>query len=107
MSDTSLDSKSILESAKFKHLVERRNRARFILTALSLVVYSFFVGGIAFYKEWFAEPLVDTGSIPLGILVTVVTIITMIFLEWIYVWYSQRVLDPAQAEVKQEFENHE
>ncbi len=107
MSSTPAKSEAILKSSSFQQLVKKRNNVRFALTALSLVAYCFFVGGIAFYNQWFAEPISSTSKIPVGIIVTIFVIVAMVFLEWLYVSISQKTLDPMQAAVKKEFDDYE
>lgn len=107
MSSTPDKAEAIVKTPGFQQLVKKRNKVRFALTALSMVFYCFFVGGITVYNQWFGEPISEHSKIPVGIVATIFVIIIMVFLEWLYVAYSQKYLDPMQAEVKKEFDNYE
>jgi uncharacterized membrane protein (DUF485 family) len=72
------------------------------MTLLSLSSYAFFVGGIVLYKDWFASPIVDGSSIPVGIPATILVIIFMVTLQYIYTKISDDYLDVLQAKVKKE-----
>ncbi len=95
--------KATLSSGAFKQLVKIRNTVRFILSFMLLACYMFFVGGIAFYNQWFGMPWRDGSSIPIGIIAAVVIIVTMVLLELIYIIISVKWLaslqDNAVAEV--------
>lgn len=107
MSCTKSSTEAVLKSSSFAVLVRKRNKVRFLLTMISLLFYGFFVGGIAVYNEWFAEPLIEGSRIPIGIYATVLVIVVMVLLEWLYVFISEKTLDPMQAQVKKELANHE
>ena len=83
----------------FIKLLKLRSRVRFTLTALLIGAHAFFVGGIAFYHDFFARPMSDESTITVGIVATVGVIITMILLEWVYIFISIRWLDPMQHKI--------
>ncbi|MBL4673982.1 MAG: DUF485 domain-containing protein [Arenicella sp.] len=83
----------------FRKLLKLRSRVRFTLAALLVLVHAFFVGGIAFYNDLFARPLQDGGTLTIGILAAVVVIIAMVLLEWVYIFISEKWLDPMQQKV--------
>ena len=87
----------------FVTLVKKRNRVRYTLTAAVVIVHAFFVGGIAFYRDWFAQPLYPNATITMGIAITASVIITMIVLECIYIYISGKYLDPMRAHVTEEY----
>lgn len=97
---------AILSSESFKTLVRVRNTVRFILSFLVLACHAFFVGGIAFYNQWFGSPWSVGSSIPQGIIVTVAIIVIMIVLEYIYIKISDRVIDPLQHRAVTEAADH-
>ena len=72
---------------------------RFTLSALLIAAHAFFVGGIAFYQDFFAQPVTEGGTLTVGIVATVAVIVTMIFLEWVYIFISVKWLDPMQKSV--------
>ncbi|MCF6194764.1 MAG: DUF485 domain-containing protein [Kangiellaceae bacterium] len=104
MSDASIDSKSrelqtIVETDKFQLLVKTRNKTRFILSVLTLLSHAFFVGGIAFYSHWFAQPISNGSSIPKGILYTIVVIASLVFLEFVYLYLNKKNIEPLLKEI--------
>lgn len=92
----------IVSSERFKNLVRVRNRSRFLLSILVFFVHAFFIGGIAFYNQWFAEPISDNSIIPRGIVYAVASIILMIFFEFVYIYLSKKVHQPLQDLAKEE-----
>lgn len=83
----------------FSKLVRARSRWRFFLALLILVSHAFFVGGIAFYREWFAEPASQGSSVTVGIVVTASVIVFMLLIEWVYIWVSDSRFDPEQRRI--------
>jgi uncharacterized membrane protein (DUF485 family) len=90
---------AVFANEKFNKLLRIRRAARYSLSFLLLVCHAFFVGGIAFYSQWFAQPLYAGSSIPLGIFFTVCVIIFMLVLEGVYIVLSNYIFDPLQREV--------
>ena len=86
-------------SPSFRRLVSLRNKVRFTLAALVVATHAFFVGGIAFYRDLFAQPISEGGTMTVGIVATVAVIVTMLLLEWVYIIISSKWLDPMQKEV--------
>jgi uncharacterized membrane protein (DUF485 family) len=86
-------------TSSFIKLVTLRSRVRFTLTAMLIGVHAFFVGGIAFYRDFFAQPVSDGATLTVGIVATVAVIVTMILLEWVYIFISGKWLDPMQKSV--------
>ncbi len=91
--------REISSSRDFQILNRQRNRARFLLAFFVLLLHAFFVGGIAFYNEWFGQMSTQGGSIPLGIVFTVVVIVLMVLAEGVYIWLAHRKFDPLQSRV--------
>jgi uncharacterized membrane protein (DUF485 family) len=89
-------------TSSFIKLVTLRSRVRFTLTAMLIGVHAFFVGGIAFYRDFFAQPVTQGGTLTIGIVATVAVIVTMIILEWVYIFISEKWLDPMQKSVVQD-----
>lgn len=83
----------------FLKLLKMRSRVRFTLAALLIGVHAFFVGGIAFYRDFFATKVADGSTITIGILAAVVVIVTMVLLEWLYIFISVRWMDPLQQQL--------
>ena len=92
----------ILESASFKALLKARRKTRITMTLLLLFSYSFFVGGIVLYQDWFASPISEGSAIPVGIPATILVIIIMVVLQYVYTTISERYLDVLQEKAKQE-----
>ena len=90
------------KSPSFIRLVKLRSKVRFGLALLVLAAHAFFVGGIAFYREFFARPFYEGGTITIGIVATVCVIVAMIVLEWVYILISEKWLDPLQKDVAAE-----
>lgn len=88
----------------FQNLVKLRSRVRFGLAFLLIATHAFFVGGIAFYRDFFAQPMAPGSTITVGILVTVGVIVAMIVLELIYILISEKYLDPLQQQVAHELQ---
>ncbi|MFT5611861.1 MAG: uncharacterized membrane protein (DUF485 family) [Arenicella sp.] len=78
---------------------------RFTLTAMLVAVHAFFVGGIAFYRDFFAQPVAPGATLTIGIVATVAVILVMILLEWIYIFISEKWLDPMQKSVVESTKN--
>ena len=85
----------------FRRLVSLRSKVRFILAFLVIASHAFFVGGIAFYRDWFAKPISVDSTMTVGIVATVVVIVLMIFLEFVYILISDKWLDPMQKAVSE------
>ena len=91
----------------FRKLVGLRSKVRFGLAFLLIAAHAYFVGGIAFYRDLFARPLSEGGTVTFGILVTVCVIVAMILLELVYILISDKHLDPLQKKVIEELQNQE
>ncbi len=89
----------ISSSEDFQLLSRRRNRSRWLLALFVLFLHAFFVGGIAFYNEWFGQMSTVGGSIPLGIVFTVIVIVLMVLSEAVYIWLGHRQFDPLQSRI--------
>ena len=106
MSNSNTDVSAILANESFRKLVRIRSTVRFTLAFMVLGLHAFFVGGIAYYTQWFGTPIAVDSSIPRGIFYTVVIILAMVFLELVYIWITHRTLDPLQEKVTAEVESH-
>lgn len=93
--------KTLHNNSLFKRLVRLRSNVRFTLSALLIAVHAFFVGGIAFYRDLFAQPVAEGSTMTIGIVATVAVIVTMILLEWVYIFIGYKWLDPMQKLVVQ------
>ncbi|MDE0841115.1 MAG: DUF485 domain-containing protein [Porticoccaceae bacterium] len=92
---------NILSSKRFKRLVQQRNRMRFRLALMALALHGFFIGGLVLYTDWFAERVVESSSLPVGILAAVFVIVLMVVSQGFYIWYSEKHFDPLQLEISQ------
>lgn len=82
----------------------RRRHRRFVLpvTALCLVWYFVYVLGAGYAPEFFAIPV--SGSINLGMVLGLAQVVTTFAVTTLYVWYANKYLDPAAAEIRAELE---
>ena len=97
----------IASSQDFQLLNRQRNRSRWVLAFFVVFLHAFFVGGIAFYNEWFGQMSTPGGSIPLGIVFTVVVIVLMVLSEAVYIWLSHTRFDPLQSRITTRIEENE
>ena len=91
--------KRIMAMPEFHQLHDKRQKVRVVLVTLAFTCFAFFVGGIAFYSDVFATPLHEGGTVTLGILFTALVIITLLFLEFIYILITDRTLEPLRLGV--------
>ena len=84
---------------EFHELHDKRQRTRFVLVALGLLCFAFFVGGIAFYSDFFATPVSDGATVTLGILFTALVIVALLFLEFLYILITDKTLEPLRLKV--------
>ncbi len=96
--------RALHKNPAFQQLVSKRNRTRFVLAMLVLIAHAFFVGRIAFYRNFFAQPISDESTLTVGIVAAVAVIVTMILLEWVYILISEKRLDPLQKSISQELD---
>mgnify|MGYP000053008278 CR=1 FL=1 len=92
----------ILTSPSVKALLKARRNTRIIMTLLLLCSYAFFVGGMVLYQDWFAQPISANSAIPIGIPATVLVLVTMVALQYVYTSFSEKYLDLLQAKAKKE-----
>jgi uncharacterized membrane protein (DUF485 family) len=94
--------KELLQSAEFKHLVNRRWKVSFILLALLFVSYYGYILLVASSKEWVSQKVssapdaVTTIAIPLG----VAAIVFAWALTAFYVVWANRSYDPEVERLK-------
>ncbi len=98
--DSRIDALAILNNLTFRQLVNIRNRIRTVLTALAFSCHAFFVGGIAFYNQWFAEPISVGSSIPKGIVITIIVILSLVIFEFIYLYLNKIYVEPLLEKIK-------
>lgn len=98
---------AILSSESFQRLLRLRGGIRFTLGFLVLLLHGVFVGGIAFYNQWFNQPLSQGSTITVGIAMAAFVIVLMVLLEALYIWISQKVFDPLQQQVLSQVSHHE
>lgn len=99
--------KRILAMSEFHQLHDKRQKTRFVLVILALFCFSFFVGGIAFYSDYFATPLSEGGTITLGIVFTALVIIVLLLLEFVYILITDRTLEPLRLQVMKKIAEQE
>jgi len=89
----------VLSAPRFRKLLRMRNGVRVSLSLVVVAFHFFFVGGIAFYRGFFAKPLFEGATITVGIASAAGVIISFIVLELIYILISKYKLDPLQTKV--------
>jgi uncharacterized membrane protein (DUF485 family) len=99
--------RDISSSQDFQLLSRQRNRSRWVLAFFVVFLHAFFVGGIAFYNEWFGQMITAGGSIPLGIVFTVIVIVLMVLSEAVYIWLGYRKFDPLQSRITARIDDNE
>ncbi len=80
----------VLKHPKYQELVRRRTRVSMMFFVATLIIYSGFILTMAYLPEVFAQPLGETWTMSVGLLV-VCSAVLMIAL---YVWFSNKVFDP-------------
>lgn len=82
----------------------RRRHRLFVLpvTALCLLWYFAYVLAAGYAPELFAIPV--WGSVNLGIVLGLAQVVTTFAVTTLYVWYANKHLDPAAAEIRAELE---
>jgi uncharacterized membrane protein (DUF485 family) len=90
----------ILESAKFKQLVNKRLKVTISLTALMLVVYFGFILSIAFYKQLLTIKIGE--HITLGLPIGLGIIVFAWLLTGFYTRWANRDYDKMVSELRNE-----
>ncbi|EFT9451205.1 TPA: DUF485 domain-containing protein [Salmonella enterica] len=83
----------IEDSARFRELVEKRQRFATILSVIMLAVYISFILLIAFAPGWLGTPLHAGTSITRGIPIGVGVIVISFVLTGIYIWRANGEFD--------------
>lgn len=83
----------IEDSARFRELVEKRQRFATILSIIMLVVYISFILLIAFAPGWLGTPLHEGTSVTRGIPIGIGVIVISFVLTGIYVWRANGEFD--------------
>jgi uncharacterized membrane protein (DUF485 family) len=82
---------SMLDDEDFKSLSVRKSRISLTFTAIELALYFGFVALIAFNKSFLSARL--SGAIPVGIPISVGTILLSLVFTGIYVWWANNKYD--------------
>ena len=83
----------IEDSARFRELVEKRQRFATILSIIMLAVYISFILLIAFAPGWLGTPLHAGTSVTRGIPIGIGVIVISFVLTGIYVWRANGEFD--------------
>ena len=83
----------IEDSARFRELVEKRQRFATILSIIMLAVYISFILLIAFAPGWLGTPLHAGTSVTRGIPIGVGVILISFILTGIYIWRANGEFD--------------
>ena len=94
--------RQVLDSQDFRRLVARRWTVSLLLTAALLAAYYGFILLVALDKTLLARRL--GGATTLGIPLAVLVIVVAWALTAIYVWWANRVYDPAVDRLRKRLE---
>ena len=87
---------------RFQHLVKRRKRFAWLLTACMLIIYFGYILLIAFRRDILSRPIGD-GVTTLGIPLGIGVILSGIVLTGIYVLRANRLYDPELEALRREY----
>jgi len=94
--------RAVQATPRFAELKRRHRRFVLPATALCLLWYFAYVLVAGYAPEFFAIPV--SGSINLGMLLGLAQVATTFAVTMLYVWYANKYLDPAAAEIRAELE---
>ncbi|AUY26762.1 MAG: DUF485 domain-containing protein [Mixta calida] len=83
----------IENSARFKELVQKRQRFALILSIIMLILYVGFILLIAFAPDWLGAPLHEGTNVTRGIPIGVGLIVISFLLTGVYVWRANGEFD--------------
>lgn len=92
----------IENSARFKLLVQKRQRFALILTIIMLILYVGFILLIAFAPNWLGTPLHEGTNVTRGIPIGVGLIVMSFLLTGIYVWRANGEFDRLTKQILDE-----
>ena len=83
----------IENSARFKELVQKRQRFALILSIIMLILYVGFILLIAFAPDWLGAPLHEGTNVTRGIPIGVGLIVISFLLTGVYFWRANGEFD--------------
>lgn len=83
----------IENSARFKELVQKRQRFALIVSIIMLILYVGFILLIAFAPDWLGAPLHEGTNVTRGIPIGVGLIVISFLLTGVYVWRANGEFD--------------
>ncbi|GLR08001.1 hypothetical protein COO59_06985 [Mixta theicola] len=92
----------IENSARFKLLVQKRQRFALILTIIMLILYVGFILLIAFAPNWLGTPLHEGTNVTRGIPVGIGLIVISFLLTGVYVWRANGEFDRLTQQILNE-----
>ena len=92
----------IENSARFKLLVQKRQRFALTLTLIMLILYVGFILLIAFAPHWLGTPLHEGTNVTRGIPIGVGLIIISFLLTGVYVWRANGEFDRLTRQILNE-----
>lgn len=92
----------IEENARFRELVEKRQRFATLLSIIMLAIYIGFILLIAFAPGWLGTPLHEGTSVTRGIPVGVGVILISFVLTGVYIWRANNEFDRLNTAVLHE-----
>ncbi|MDR7345025.1 uncharacterized membrane protein (DUF485 family) [Pantoea alhagi] len=92
----------IENSARFKLLVQKRQRFALILTIIMLILYVGFILLIAFAPDWLGTPLHEGTNVTRGIPLGVGLIVISFVLTGVYVWRANGEFDRLTKQILDE-----
>lgn len=97
-----VDYRNVRRSVPFRGLKSRHQKFVFPVTVVALLWYSGYVLLAAFAEPFMAAKVL--GNVTMGLVLGLLQIVTTFAIAIAYVMYANRVLDPAVARVRTEFE---
>ena len=92
----------IENSARFKLLVQKRQRFALFLTLIMLILYVGFILLIAFAPDWLGTPLHEGTNVTRGIPLGVGLIVISFLLTGVYVWRANGEFDRLTKQILNE-----
>ena len=93
------DIQKLAASPAFRHILARKNRVIFILSALMMLLYSLFFIAIAWFPEWMGSTPLKSSTVSMGIWLTMISVIISVILSGLYPWWANKYFDQALQDV--------
>ena len=95
--------KTILEDPTYRTFKRRAAKIRSSMTVLAVFAYGSYTWLTGYAGDWFSQPLMDTGSVSIGLAWIAGSILLLLGTEVLYEWYCRKKLDPLRAALMARF----